>query len=127
MPIQPRQLLELAKSLICDDEVKNRAAASRAYYAAYHCCKPLADSLPDPPMPWRGSHDRLILAMQNCPPRGTKSNHKDIRFIGGKMALVRPLRVTADYQCADPFSRATAEQVIVECEGVITGIEALSP
>jgi hypothetical protein len=128
MPIQPRQLLELAKNLVCDDEPKNRAAASRAYYAAYHTCRPVADALPDPVAPFRGSHERLILAMQQCPPRSTKSAvHKEIRSIGFKMALIRPLRVTADYEFGVPFDRRVAEQAILEAEAIIMRIEALPP
>ncbi|MEE8396046.1 MAG: hypothetical protein V3S29_08330, partial [bacterium] len=67
-----------------DTEACHRSSASRAYYAAYHFCKPLAERLPEGRSSRRGSHQRLIDRLRKHAVRArTSQKDRQIRDIGG--------------------------------------------
>ena len=102
MGVTPAQLLELAKSLIDDrDEARNRAAASRSYYAAFHVCKPLAESMPKPPGKFRGTHQEIIRKFKQYV--NSKSELMlQIRVIGYMLHQAHQRRIIADYHNRPP-------------------------
>ena len=110
MPITPDDLLSLADTLLGEPtEVYHRAAASRAYYAAYHLCVPVGNSIrTDAKEPLR-SHRRLLLRLQNF--RSDDSDLQSrVRAVGFILEQTRDLRTLADYRLADAFTSALAEQ-----------------
>jgi uncharacterized protein (UPF0332 family) len=93
--------------------MSHRSAASRAYYGAFHACRPLADRLPDPPNHKGGMHDRLIRAMMECPISATKRDVvMAIKKTGILMSQLRSIRTKADYKCDESFLQADAEEAI---------------
>jgi uncharacterized protein (UPF0332 family) len=111
MPVLPSDLLDLALELAGTDvEVRNRAAASRAYYAAYHGCLPIGGRFPAT-SPARGVHARLIRAFRNF--RG--EDHalaQRVRSVGELLNQARDLRVDADYRLHGPFGAQRARLLI---------------
>lgn len=117
MPISPTDLLELAAELLqTDSETHHRAAASRAYYAAFHRCNLLPLS---PPATRRrgGMHARLIQEMRRF--RSDNAGlQAELRSLAELLKKARDLRTNADYRLDDRFSAKTA-QLLVSLAGEI--------
>lgn len=112
MPVSPTEWLNFATALLGDDEIANRSAASRAYYAAFHASKPLADQLPNT-IHSDGMHDRAIRAMKECPATTANRSHVlAIHRVGILLGQCRSIRTIADYRCGIDFSKAEAQEAI---------------
>ena len=113
MAITPVDLLRTAELLANDPtEVFQRAAASRAYYAAFHFCAPIARSLPlGLPNGRLGTHQRVIRALIRFDgsPRGQR---KQVRFLGHRLRQARDLRSRADYELQRDFTASDAELAV---------------
>lgn len=127
MPITPKEWLEFAKKTVGTDEASNRSSASRAYYAAYHACLALSNSLPDPPPPPpKGLHDRAIRALSNCPIRGsTRERDKTVRKLGIGLGQLRDLRTRADYKVGEAFGANDSQQAISSCEDIFLLVDEI--
>ena len=122
MAVTPDQILSQAVHALDNadsSEVDWRCATSRAYYAAYHRCRAVAESA-SLAVPERGSvHAWLIEAL--TAPR----NPGRMRGLGYILDQARRWRVEADYEIDIPFERAEATAAIAACRKLFEGADAL--
>lgn len=115
MAISPKDLLVTAQELMGQDgEVSHRTAANRAYYAAFHYCNTVANSLPQVDLQGRVSHVQLIRLLKDHEIK-EESRDKDvkIRTLGNFLNEAKPLREHADYRISEDFRRTKAERMIL--------------
>jgi uncharacterized protein (UPF0332 family) len=125
MPVVPADWITLANSLVGQNEIANRSAASRAYYGAFHACRPLADQLPNP-VTFEGMHDRAIRAMKEYPvTTANRNTAMAIHKIGILLGQCRSLRTKADYKCSDPFFNSEAQEAIDFALKIIAGLQTI--
>jgi uncharacterized protein (UPF0332 family) len=116
MPVTPTLLLEAAQALRQGgSEVDQRNAASRAYYAAYHRCLPIAEGI-GLVATGKGVHRDLIDTLIGARPPKLKS-------IGYMLEQGRRLRVKADYEIASEFARDQAQTVMGHCEAIFNSAD----
>lgn len=98
--IKPRNLIELAESLVADDrdEAEHRAAVSRAYYAAFHTLRRQLESRIS--VPKAGAHGFLDKI----------ANANLDRQKGNQYSLLLNKREDADYELSQSFRRDIAEE-----------------
>ena len=114
MAVTPEELLDAATKLERgNSEADWRNAASRAYYAAYHRCRGVAQdvrlSVPD-----GGSHH---VALADALMHGANA---PIRRIGHMLDLCRSRRALADYQIDGPFPRQLGRTVVEDCQHILS-------
>lgn len=110
------EILDLSRSLIAQkEEVSFRAAASRAYYAAFHACKPIADKLPISSANG-GVHNRLIASLADAP-------DQSLRKAAARLKMAKDTRVTADYHLGEDFTELDAISAIRKAEDILRLIE----
>jgi len=127
MPITPEDLFSLADTLLGETaEVCHRAAASRAYYAAYHVCLPVGNSIRTDAKPPPGSHRRLLFRFQNYRSEDSDLQSR-VRAVGFVLEQARNLRTLADYSLAEDFSSALAEQSCKTARYIEGELAALRP
>ena len=122
MAVTPRELLEAADALgQRGSEADLRNAASRAYYAAYHQCRWLAQDLRLRPAPGSGGvHRRVIDTL-------TGSQDRKLKSLGYMLEQCRKLRVAADYDIDEEFPPGHARTALVQCRKILNGAEAAPP
>lgn len=102
MAVSPKQLLEAAQELAQGNcEVDFRNAASRAYYAAYHRCRPIAQRN-GLRTSRRGVHSDAIDALRT-------STKPALKHPAQMLARVRGLRAKADYNIDEEFRSSEAQ------------------
>jgi hypothetical protein len=127
MSCSPAEILALA------DELSNgptaaywRSAASRAYYAAYHAARIWHDTrLPAPGMcapDVRGVHEEFIERLRHPAPETKGDLRVKSATIGRVLLGLRRMRVRADYELNESFTRdealtavSQADQVLADC------------
>ena len=119
MSITAADFLKLAKDLLArSDEVAVRAAASRAYYAAYHACSAVRTKFPYAAGGRRGTHEALIEDL-----RGFLGDPADlqwkVRAIGAMLQNTKDSRVTADYHIDQEFPKKAAQDAFDMCEKIV--------
>ena len=131
MPVTHIEWIAFAKGLVTGSEISDRSAASRAYYGAFHACKPLADTLPEPPplppaQPKGGVHEQMIRTMCECPV-GAKTRDRDmaIRALGFVMRQCKSRRAKADYDIKVEFTKAEAEEAIGMAENALAKLQTI--
>ncbi len=92
------------KQLNQTTEVDYRNAASRAYYAAYHACKNIAEQKKIN-LSAGATHEKLILGLKN-------SRNKDLQRLGNILQNMRDSRHKADYKINDTFSYQEAKKIL---------------
>lgn len=111
MAVTSNDLLETARELATGTrEVDFRNAASRAYYAAYHRCRPIAKGL-GLRTSERGVHSDVIDALITA----TKPEPKQLARL---LKQCRTLRAKADYKTDQFFRRSEAETCIRRVERI---------
>lgn len=120
MAVNPDDLFKAAKTLIqSEDEVSQRNAASRAYYAAYHRCLALSLHLRLEAALGHGVHARLRDALY-------RSKDSRVRSIAYILNECRKHRGQADYEIEQDFSPEDARTAINQCERIMTKANALT-
>ena len=115
MSVSPGDMLSAARELAeRSTEIDHRNAASRAYYAAFHRCMPIAKNIGLLAHPNTGSHANLISTLTTNPNSGPAK--RQLMRLGYTLADCRKLRVEADYQPESDFTRHTAQHVIGQWE-----------
>lgn len=101
-------------------EIDLRNAASRAYYAAFHACKILADDLRLPSYAGGkfGSHEQLIERFR-C---SRELQHKSIGYI---LQEGREARKWADYELAASFTLEEAKSAVKSTQKIFGKIDGL--
>ena len=98
MAVTPNALFEAARVIgQGESEVDLRNAASRAYYAAYHHCRLLGQSLRSPAPPLQGGVHRTLIATL------TEARSSKLKSLGYMLEQCRRLRVSADYDIGSEF------------------------
>ncbi|WP_431260893.1 hypothetical protein ACQ86G_12740 [Roseateles chitinivorans] len=92
-------------------EARRRAAASRAYFAAYHRCRAWVSHLPTPArVPESGSvHARLIDVLEAPNPLWDEHIAQHALALGQLMRKQRERRIHADYKLKLPFDNTMLE------------------
>ena len=121
MPVDPRDILDLARAigkLRSGDEAARRSAASRAYYAAFHAARRHAWRKNLPPAPGVAkTHQALIEALESsCDPQDQR--------VGYRLRQVRDIRHRADYDIQVSFEHSEARQALREAEDIVRRLTA---
>lgn len=119
MAVDPETLLHAAVVLgRGKEEVDWRNAASRAYYAAFHCCRAVAQQARLPVPESLSAHAVLIDALtQNLNPPSLKG-------LGYMLEQCRKRRNEADYDIHQEFPRQLAETVLNDCRRILVKADA---
>ena len=113
MAVSPKQLLDAALELAEGSrEVDFRNAASRAYYAAYHRCRPIAKRI-GLRSSHRGVHSDVIDALRTA----TKPSLKQLAQM---LARCKGLRAKADYNIGKEFKRSEAQTSTRQVQKILT-------
>ena len=114
MAVNPDDLFVAAKALgQGETEVDLRNATSRAYYAAYHRCLALGQSLGLSAEQGRGVHRQLLDTLLS-------STDQKVRSVAHMLEQCRRLRVQADYEIETDFSSHDTHVAIKQCEKIMT-------
>ena len=120
MAVTPRELLEAAGALEeRGSEIDLRNAASRAYYAAYHQCRRLAQNLRLRPAPGSGGVHRTVIDSL------TDSGDRKLKSLGYRLEQCRKLRVVADYEIEVEFPPGDARTALAQCRKILDGAESI--
>ena len=120
MSSTPEDFLNFANVTLADvkaNEFSYRNAASRAYYAAFHCCyaeRSKCPELKDDEI--RGSHDKLYARFESLPLSDENNTLKAMAYVSKMMKTVRH---KADYHIDTNFSKSDSEQQFRDAQGVL--------
>jgi hypothetical protein len=123
MPVKPRDLFESAKLVHAHqkNEAGNRAAISRAYYAAYHAARKFYSSLPKLGSvgTTTGLHEQLVAQLINpgIPPEDPK--FYDSQSIGYELRDFHRLRVISDYDLAEKVGDDDVESALLTSKSIL--------
>lgn len=116
MAVTAQQLLEYAQAINSNDELSQRAAINRAYYAAYHAARLFHGKLSSPgrlPAGPAGVHETLYHQLVHPTlPQSTDEMAIRSKQIGYKAKDIRQYRVSADYSLDEPVVASDVEYVI---------------
>ena len=120
MAVTPNALFEAANVLgNSESEVDLRNAASRAYYAAYHQCRPLGQGLSLPSSPDQGGvHRKLIDTL-------TGASNRKLKSLGYRLEQCRKLRVMADYVIGSEFLPQDAWTALAQCSKILSEADSM--
>lgn len=93
-----------------------RNAASRAYYAAFHWCQPVSQTLSEPRYDSnvKGTHDYLIKKFGDA---GGKHKNQ-LKAIAYMLKEAKDIRVKADYEIDTAFEKTEAAENIKYAERI---------
>lgn len=97
-------------------EFNYRNAASRAYYAAFHCC--YAERLRCPNLienEFLGSHDKLYAKFTALPITPVSTVLKSMAYVA---RMMKGIRHKADYRLGEEFALADSAQQISDAQSV---------
>lgn len=121
MAVIPQTLLEAAQTLLKGGtEVDHRNATSRAYYAAYHACKPIGKSLGLQEDTTQSVHRELIEVLKQSRDRG----HRSLAYM---LDESRRLRNQADYAIEMDFRKDDAATALRQCASILEKASTLLP
>ena len=118
--ISPASILDNAGKILALDNSEEcaRAAASRAYYSAFHACREVANKYVMVPAESGGVHEQLYTAMLNCHP-GYTDNYKDVRKLAYMAREIKTIRINADYAIETRFPFGDAVEAIAKSKKLI--------
>ena len=120
MATSPEELLAAAAVLgTGHEEVDWRNAASRAYYAAYHRCQPLAPNVAGSPGARGGSHEVFCLELMDT------RRPVAVRSIGIMLDQCRKYRNFADYRINDEFTKAACLTTLQSTQSIFEKVKSL--
>ena len=121
MSVTPNELLEAAKAIGGGDaEVDRRNAVSRAYYAAWHRCQPIGQSVGLSAPPGGGVHQQLIDTLE-------QDRNMTLRSLGYMLRQCRRLRIKADYEIESDFSPEDARIALTQSGKILNKAEGHLP
>lgn len=119
MAVTPNALFEAARVIgHGKSEVDLRNATSRAYYAAYHRCRLLAENLPAPAAHQGGVHRIVIDTL-------TENKSWKLKSLGYMLDQCRKLRVEADYDINSEFRHQDAHNVLAVGEKILKKADSI--
>lgn len=123
MPVTPNEILDSAITLGGGEaEVDWRNACSRAYFAAFHLCRQIAEVF-EPHIELGGSDThRLVFEILTESSRGSASIG-----VGYMLDQCRKLRNRADYDINDEFRRASCMSAIETGRDILERADAIGP
>jgi uncharacterized protein (UPF0332 family) len=111
----PDMFLKIAKEWSDNQsgcEAHSRSAISRAYYAAFHCCKRTVHELGISEGEFCGSHQKVIEALK-------KSGDKELASLGRKLLDLKVMRESADYDIEFPLPTQNHILAIRKAENIV--------
>jgi uncharacterized protein (UPF0332 family) len=104
-------------------EFNYRNSASRAYYAAFHCCYTERSRCPElKDQDIQGSHDKLYARFGALPQSPIFNTLKSMAYLAKMMKAVRH---HADYRLMDKFNPQDSAQQIKDAESVLKHWKAI--
>ena len=120
MSIIPDDFLTLAQELNNNScEVRNRTAASRAYYCAYHACINLFQINIPREHQKGGMHNNFIQSLE-------RSTNKNDRRIGIILRDIYNRRLLADYDLQTAFPESSSTQAIKQTQRLLEQLKTIS-
>ena len=114
MAVTPEELLDAATKLERGNaEADWRNAASRAYYAAYHRCRGVAQDARVSVPEGSSHHSALADALMH-------GINAPIRRLGHMLDLCRSRRARADYEIDAAFPRQLGRTVVEDCRRILS-------
>lgn len=119
MSVTPDSFLNFAESAFTNakDEFDHRNSASRAYYAAFHCCyleRKRGPGIPDNKL--RGSHDILYDFFQSLPSNPESNLMKSMAYMA---KIMKEVRRSADYYLNTDFPSDDSKQQLADARTVL--------
>jgi len=122
MSINPTHFIDFAESSVKKDapsEFDYRNAASRAYYAAFHCCLSLKHMCPNlSESELHGSHDKLYAKFEQL--GVAEPNSRELKQMAYMAKMMKSVRHTADYKVGEKFPPEDAIQQIKDAQKVLS-------
>ena len=117
MAVTPHDLMKGAERISQDiSETGRRNVASRAYYAAYHACLPIAERMGLTAMPSNSKHASVI---------HTLSASRKTKALGYILRAMRTLRNWADYELEIDFPEEDGRNAVMHGKKVLAKTQAL--
>lgn len=119
MTCDPLAYLQAAQkiSAVATEEASYRATVSRAYYAAYHCCRLYYASLPQlSTLMGNGMHEQLINALTFPSKKLTSNGKARSEALGKYLRDMCQARVHADYRPDDALAKEKMDDAIGTAE-----------
>lgn len=121
MAVTPEALLAAADAIgQGNSEADWRNAASRAYYAAYHRCRSVAQDARLSLSETGSVHTALVSVLTHG------LNPNSLKSLGYMLDQCRLRRADADYQIHQDFPRELAQTVLADCRRIFAKAETLS-
>lgn len=115
--MESRDFLTSAQQIISgNQEVDYRNAVRRAYYAVFHVCKNLLETLPNSPRQIGTSHQVLIDRLLSHP-------DKRLEPLGHQLARARDCRIWADYYLNKKFPGYDAGRLLILAQNIFAAVE----
>jgi len=128
--LTPNDFLHYGKELIDngDSEIHFRTAASRIYYSSYHSVKAVVDTFCNALSVHDdcsgGIHSQLLYRLRTkCKDDRFKSSLNSIQTA---LKLAREIRVTADYELNEAFTKRKAKDAYLSAQKISTSIIQLN-
>lgn len=102
-----------------------RAAAGRAFYAAYHFCMPVLNQIDTGPKTREGTHQKIIRLFVSFYGGQNENVSSKIRAIGVMYRQARDIRSKADYEIDSEFSEDEARLLIGTTKRIASRISEL--
>lgn len=118
MPVTNDDFIESARKMFHGGrEIDFRNAVSRAYYAAYHEAKKIADQHANGvPHSKAGVHEKIIQKLKN---HAGGNNEPIIRQIGDMLKHCKSQRIKADYKLSTNVNQTNSSICIQYCKNLI--------
>ena len=122
MSVTPDEILDSAKALgLGNTEIEWRNAVSRAYYAAYHRCRLIVESLdPNLDATKASGHAAVIDVLTEL---GSSNTQK---AIGYKLSVCRVQRNVADYDIGCDFGADSCQSTLQMCDEIFEKADAIN-
>lgn len=126
MAINAEALLKYAEGLLKGSgEIQHRNSAGRAYYAAFHCCRPLAKRLGPQPPKKRITHHEIIRIITGFLGGPDEETAQKVRGLGPQYKQIRDLRNKADYDIELDFTAGDAQLLLLTAKKIQARTEEL--
>lgn len=120
MAVQPLDFFQFAEKVVRDPqrtEFDLRNAASRAYYAAFHCCQSKEHLCPRVNRPDLGPHDRMYERFAALP--SDTSDDEAMKKMAYLASMMKAVRKAADYDVRNDFDPQDATQQVSDARRVV--------
>lgn len=117
--------LDIVKCDKFDEQTKYRIAISRAYYAAFHIAKNMAEQLKKIEIPMTGGeHEKICNAYKDVK-KGNKEFQDKCHFIGRNLELLKKERRDSDYDASRCYKIGDVGKSYKRADTIINDVNEL--